>query len=98
MTTDTLAPVANHPNRAGRPNPTPAEILKLRSIAGMTQTEFGALAHKSLRIVQDWESGERNCPPDTFELISIKIKARDLLKRGRLAPQAVKDLGLELPG
>src|SRR5688572_25133635 len=83
MTADTLAPVANHPNRAGRPSPSPADVRALREKHGYTLKTFGELAHKSLRIVQDWESGERNCPPDTWELINIKLKAYDLVRRGR---------------
>lgn len=102
---DTLAPtMSNHPNRGGSrfnradANPTPKQVLELRSSAGLTQTQFGELVYKGWRTVQDWESGERRMPPDTWELAQLKIKARDLLKRGRLAPQAVKDLGLHLPG
>lgn len=97
MTTDTLPAVANHPNRAGRASPKPAEIKKLREGAGLTQEQFGELAYKSLRIVQDWEGGLRNMPTDTWDLVQIKLRARELLKRGRIAPQAIKDLGLELP-
>ena len=97
MAIDTLARVASTKNRAGRASPKPAEVRQLRESAGLTQTQFGELAHKSLRIAQDWESGERNCPPDTWDLIKIKLKARALVKRGRIAPQVVKDLGIELP-
>lgn len=100
----TLAPMSNHPNRGGGrfnragANPTPAQIARLRSEAGLTQAAFGALVYKSVRIVEDWESGARRMPPDTWELVQIKIKAHDLVRRGRIAPQAVEDLGLTLPG
>jgi len=101
---DTLATtMGNHPNRGQDrhnrvdANPTPKQVLELRTAGGLTQTEFGALVYKGWRTVQDWESGDRRMPPDTWELAQLKIKARDLLKRGRLAPQAVKDLGLHLP-
>lgn len=96
-----LAVVANHPNRGGSrfnnaaANPTPKQIVELRG--ELTQAEFGALVYKSWRTVQDWESGERRMPPDTWELLQVKSKARELVKRGRLAPQALKDLGLQLP-
>jgi len=98
-----LTTVANHPNRGGNrfnragANPTPAQISALRAESGLTQEKFGELVYKSLRIVQDWESGERRMPPDTWELLQLKIKARDLVRRGRIAPLALKDLGLELP-
>lgn len=98
-----LASVANHPNRGANrfnlaaANPTPAQVAELRASSGLTLEKFGELVYKSLRTVQDWESGERRMPPDTWELLQIKLKAQDLMKRGRLAPQAVKDLGLQLP-
>jgi len=101
-----IAPtMGSHPNRGGNranrfdANPTPAQILALRNEAGLTQTEFGALVYKSLRIVQDWEStgdNARRMPPDTWELLQVKVKAVELMKRGRIAPQAVKDLGLNI--
>lgn len=93
----------NHPNRGqakhnrATANPTPSQVSQLRASANLTQTEFGALVYKGWRTVQDWESGERRMPPDTYELAQIKIKARELLKRGRIAPLAIKDLGLQLP-
>lgn len=98
-----LARVANHPNRGGNrfnnsaANPTPKQVRALLDSSGLTQAEFGALAYKSSRTVEDWLSGERRMPPDTFELLAVKIKARDLVKRGRIAPQALLDLGLQLP-
>lgn len=87
---------ANRFNNAAA-NPTKAQIIALREQAGKTQTAFGALVYKGLRTVQDWESGERRMPPDTWELIQVKLRAEELMKRGRIAPQAVKDLGLMLP-
>lgn len=96
--------MGNHPNRGGgrfnrtASNPTPKQVRELLDKSGMTQPEFGALVYKGVRTVEDWLSGERRMPPDTWELLQIKIKARDLVKRGRIAPQAMKDLGLQLPG
>lgn len=103
--TDKLPAVAtNHPNRSSKKtgrgdNPPPAKVKQLREGAGLTQEAFGALVYKGYRVVQEWESedGRRRCPPDTFELLEVKIKARELMKRGRIAPQAVKDLGLNIP-
>lgn len=103
-----LEAVANHPNRGGNrfnnaaANPTKEQVAAARAGArggkGMTQEEFGALVYKGWRTVQDWESGERRMPPDTWQLIQVKLKAEELVKRGRIAPQALKDLGLQLPG
>lgn len=91
-----LPAVANHPRRKSiRPNPTPAEIVRARG--DMTQEVFGALVHKGFRAVQEWESGGRKMPPDTWDLIKIKQKAWELVKRGRIAPQTLLDLGIELP-
>lgn len=98
-----LSPVANHPNRGANrfnlagANPTPAQIRALLEQSGLTQPAFGELVYKSGRTVEDWLSGERRMPPDTWDLLNIKIKAVDLVKRGRIAPQAIKDLGLQLP-
>lgn len=103
MTAATLAKMGNHPNRGGNrgnlagANPTKTQIAALRAGAALTQAALGALVYKSERIVQDWESGERRMPPDTWELLQAKIKARDLMKRGRIAPLAVRELGLILP-
>jgi hypothetical protein len=104
--TDTLAHpnMVNHPNRGGgrfnrlASNPTKDQVRELLEKSGYTQAQFGALVFKGVRTVEDWLSGERRMPPDTWQLIQVKIKARELMKRGRIAPQAVKDLGLELPG
>lgn len=98
-----LEHMANHPNRgSGRfnnaaANPTPTQVRALLEESKLTQERFGGLVYKSTRIVEDWLSGERRMPPDTFELLQAKVRAVDLLKRGRIAPQAVKDLGLQLP-
>lgn len=98
-----LLPLPNHPNRGANrfnlaaANPTPAQIRALLEESKLTQAAFGALVYKSTRTVEDWLAGERRMPPDTWELLQVKIKARALLERGRLAPLAVKDLGLHLP-
>lgn len=108
--TATLTVVGSHPNRsqssnraaAGPTNPTPADVRRAREQAGLTLEKAGELVHVKWKIWQRWETEEgseehRRMHPATWELFLVKIKARDLLKRGRLAPQAVKDLGLELP-
>lgn len=84
--------------RTGKPggsSPTAAEIARARG--EMTQAEFGAMVYKGYRAVQVWESGERKMPPDTWKLIQITLKAWEMVKRGKIAPQALLDLGIELP-
>lgn len=104
MTATLTNAMANHPNRGGdrfnrtAANPTPKQVRELLEQSKLTQPEFGALVYKGVRSVEDWLSGERRMPPDTWELLQVKIKARDLVRRGRIAPQAMKDLGLQLPG
>lgn len=108
-----LDPVGNHPNRGSNrfnnaaANPTKDQVreqlerfLRQGPAEGpgkFTQKEYGELAYRSLRAVEDWLSAERRMSPDTYELIEAKIRALELMKRGRIAPQAVKDLGLQLP-
>lgn len=108
MTAKMAPSMGNHPNRGGNrfnnaaANPTPGQIRELlekfQGLGGqLTQADFGALVYKGARTVEDWLSGDRRMPPDTWELIQAKVKAVDLMRRGRLAPLAVKDLGLQLP-
>jgi len=98
----TLARVANHPNRSksnihAGANPSASEISRARSDAGLTQGEFGELVYKNWRTVQDWESGERRMPPDTWELVQIKLAAIRHLKRGEISRGDVRRLGILLP-
>lgn len=68
--------MANHPNRsknaAGR-NPAPAEIIKARTDAGLTQTEAAELIYSTLRAWQNWECGARRMHPQLWE--SFRQKA-----------------------
>lgn len=68
--------MANHPNRSRRTDtpgrtPRPAEIAQLREEMELTQTDFGRLVYRSMRTVQQWESGERRMPPDTWEYLCL---------------------------
>jgi len=45
-------------------------IKKLRKQLGLNQTEFGKKIGKSLRAIQEWESGRREPSKLTVELIS----------------------------
>ncbi len=49
-------------------------IKELRTLTGMTQTEFGNYLGIPMRTIQNWESGARPCPSYLLELIDFKIK------------------------
>jgi DNA-binding transcriptional regulator YiaG len=53
---------------------TPADIIKARTDAALTQSEMAAMLHKSVRTVQDWEQGRRNMPESDFELFLMKTR------------------------
>jgi DNA-binding transcriptional regulator YiaG len=97
--------MANHPNRSkSNPspagNPRPAEILRAREAAGLTQTEAGELVHSALKSWQNWEADgpeNRRMHPSTWELFNIKVRARKLLADGAIAADLVKRLGIYLP-
>lgn len=72
----------NEPNRsrAGSPsaNPTPAEIINARSVAGLSQAKAAALVHTTVRTWQQWEAAaedkknHRRMHPAFWELFRIK--------------------------
>ncbi len=68
----------NHPNRGRRvnpaANPSPDTIRAAREVAGLTQTQAGAVVYSSLRAWQQWESGERRLHPAIWELFRLKAK------------------------
>lgn len=98
--------MSNHPNRSQTnrnvgSNPKPAEILRAREAAGLTQTEAGALVHSALKSWQNWESDSgqdsRRMHPATWELFNIKVRAKKLLETGQVTREEVKRLGIYLP-
>jgi DNA-binding XRE family transcriptional regulator len=105
--TATFVRMPGHPNRSktnvrAAANPSPAEIRRAREEAGLTLEQAGALVYTSWRTWQNWEAGKespehRRMHPATWELFLVKVQARRLLERGRIAPLALKDLGLQLP-
>ena len=105
MTGYTVADVANHPNRsqANRSiagNPKPAEILRAREGAGLTQQQAAELLHTSWRTWQNWEADgpeNRRMPPAAWELFNIKLAARKLVDAGELTPAQLRRLGVHLP-
>lgn len=72
-----LSDMANHPNRSKRSpssgrNPTPAEILKAREAAQLTQSQAAEKVGGTLRAWQNYEGGQRRMHPGLFELFLIK--------------------------
>jgi DNA-binding XRE family transcriptional regulator len=102
-----LATMSNHPNRGPKglkvtSNPSPTQIRQAREDAGLTLEQAGELVHTSWRTWQNWEADakmpeHRRMHPATWELAQIKLKALELLKKGRIAPADVKNLGIYLP-
>lgn len=102
-----LAVVPNHPNRGQRANkvaanPTPAEILRAREDAGLTQQQAAALVHTSWHSWAKWEASasdenNRRMHPATWELFQVKLRIRKLLEQGKLAAEDVKRIGVHLP-
>lgn len=71
--------MTNHPNRGkgGKcRNPKPAEIVRLREAAGLTQTEAAELVCSTLRTWQDWEAGIARMHGGLWRLFNIEVKAR----------------------
>lgn len=97
-----LEPVSNHPNRSktnrgAGSNPTPAEIMRLREDAGMTQDQIGALLYSGRRTWQDWEAGERRMHPASWELVTVKLNARKMLEKDEITEAMLRRLGVYLP-
>lgn len=98
-------PVSNHPNRsqANRgvaSNPKPAEILRAREDAGLTQQQAADLLFSSWRTWQHWESDgpeNRRMPPAAWELFNAKVRARKMLEKGEITEVQLRRLGLYLP-
>ena len=80
--------MTNHPNRSRRPaaNAAPANIRAAREAAGLTQTQAGALCHRSLRAWQDAEAGTRNLDRAAWELFLLRTGQHptERLARARL--------------
>lgn len=54
--------------------PTPEEIKKTRLEAGLTQTQAAKLIHKSLRVWQNYELGDRKMDVASWVLFQIKTR------------------------
>jgi DNA-binding transcriptional regulator YiaG len=64
----------NHPHRSRRSPAavSPDAIRAARLAAGLTQTEAGALCHRTLRAWQDAESGARSLDAAAWELFLLR--------------------------
>lgn len=99
------AQMSNHPNRSqanrgAASNPKPAEILRAREAAGLTQQQAADLLYSSWRTWQHWESDgpeNRRMPPAAWELFNAKVRARKMLAAGEISPALLKQLGMHLP-
>ncbi|HZF19526.1 MAG TPA: hypothetical protein VE008_07445 [Burkholderiales bacterium] len=98
--------VSNHPNRSktnrgAGSNPKPAEILRAREAAGLTQDQAGALLYSGWRTWHNWENEggpeSRRMRPSDWELFNVKVRARKLLAEGEISAETLKTLGLYLP-
>lgn len=64
-------------NRRMGQTPTPAEVIKAREAAGLTQTAAGELIYSTLRAWQNYEKapgeeGHRRMHPQLFEAFLVK--------------------------
>src|SRR5439155_1506820 len=72
-------------------NPTPAQILRAREEAGLTQQAAAALVHTSWHSWSKWETStadenHRRMHPSTWELFQVKLAAMTLRKKQELSP------------
>ena len=64
-------------------NPSPQQLRKLRTSAGLTQAQAATLCLSAPRSWQDWEYGKRKMHPAIFQVFAAAVEA---LERGE--PQA----------
>lgn len=70
----------NHPNRSKNStapkSPKPAELLRVREAAGLTQTEAAGILGMTLNAWQRWESGERPMSPALWDLFQRRLNEK----------------------
>lgn len=49
-------------------------IKEIRSLTGLSQTDFGRRYNIPMRTIQNWETGQRECPIYVQELLEFKVK------------------------
>ena len=52
----------------------PNMIRAIRAGTGLSQVAFGAALHIPRRTIEEWEAGNRNCPPYVVELIAYRVR------------------------
>ena len=49
-------------------------IRAIRAGTGLSQVAFGAALNIPRRTVEEWEAGNRSCPPYVVELIAYRVQ------------------------
>lgn len=52
----------------------PNMIRTIRAETGLSQVAFGAALHIPRRTIEEWEAGNRSCPPYVVELIAYRVQ------------------------
>lgn len=58
-------------------------IKSLRTESGMTQKAFAEYFGIPYRSIQNWEGGQRECPPYLLALMEYKLKNENLINKKR---------------
>ncbi len=53
---------------------------ELRAASGMTQRAYAEYFGVSLRTVESWETGHRNCPAYLLDLMRYKLEKENIIK------------------
>lgn len=56
-------------------------IRVIRAETGLSQVAFGAALHIPRRTIEEWEAGNRSCPPYVVELIAFRVQHDDSLRK-----------------
>ena len=56
-------------------------IRAIRAGTGLSQVAFGAALHIPRRTIEEWEAGNRSCPPYVAELIAYRVQNDDSLNK-----------------
>ena len=56
-------------------------IRSIRAETGLSQVAFGAALHTPRRTIEEWEAGNRSCPPYVVELIAYRVQHDAIIPR-----------------
>ena len=56
-------------------------IRAIRAGTGLSQVMFGAALHIPRRTIEEWETGNRSCPPYVVELIAYRVQHDESIPR-----------------